>query len=53
MGNCAGYCISENPDENKKKVTVEEKFNNPFKTLNELTEQSKNDNFNEFEIDYA
>ena len=24
MGNCTGYCISENPD-NKRKITVEQK----------------------------
>lgn len=30
MGNCAGYCITEMNDDNKKKVTVEHQFNNPF-----------------------
>lgn len=30
MGNCAGYCITEVNDDNKKKVTVEHQFNNPF-----------------------
>jgi hypothetical protein len=49
MGNCAGYCITEAPEE-KKTVTVEHQFANPFKVTTTDTHQDKE---NEFEIEYG
>jgi len=49
MGNCAGYCISENPD-NKRKVTVEQKDADGQYTSNVAY---INENRQEFEIEYG
>ncbi len=50
MGNCAGYCITEATEE-KKTVTVEHQFNNPFKVG--ATVETQQDKVNEFEIEYG
>jgi hypothetical protein len=48
MGNCAGYCISENPD-NKRKITVEQKEGeSQFQSVAYIDEQRQ-----EFEIKYG
>lgn len=49
MGNCAGYCISDNPD-NKKKVTMEQKEDGQFQNNNVAY---INENKQEFEIEYG
>ena len=46
MGNCAGYCISENPD-NKRKITVEQK-DGEFQPNAYINEQRQ-----EVEIEYG
>lgn len=53
MGNCAGYCVNDDTDQSRQKVTVEEALNNPNLARSTTLASTVEDRANEFEIEYG
>lgn len=53
MGNCAGYCVNDDSDQTRQKVTVEEAYHNPNLARATTLTSTVEDKANEFEIEYG